>query len=253
MASLIDDANLDLASTPGLPPVAAIAEAQQSSAPPPSAIPTAQRARTVNGVHTEVLVQVYADRILVIVTQLGRIGCMVCSTLLSLMWTIHSLRFNQTLLHVQIQVSPPPPSLPAPPPPAPLTAPANGASSTHAILASLPPPHPSTVLSPLFGVPPDAHLASLHDLYAAQIGAIVFRRFSHGAEGGVMGPPGGQPTRPVVLGIGIKPASTRATAAGALSGSTDEHDDEDGGGIGLSERDKETFAQVMDMVAECLV
>ncbi|POY74139.1 hypothetical protein BMF94_2951 [Rhodotorula taiwanensis] len=228
MASLIDDANLDLASTPGLPPVAAIAEAQQPSAPPPSAIPTAQRARTVNGVHTEVLVQVYADRILVIVTQLGRIGCM-------------------------IQVSPPPPSLPAPPPPAPLTAPANGASSTHAILASLPPPHPSTVLSPLFGVPPDAHLASLHDLYAAQIGAIVFRRFGHGAEGGGLGPPGGRETRPVVLGIGIKPASTRATAAGALSGSTDEHDDEDGGGFGLSERDKETFAQVMDMVSECLV
>ncbi len=77
MAALLDSANLDLASTPGLPPTPPGAASAGSSPAAPSAIPTAQQARLVHGQHTEVLVQVYADRILVIVTQLGRIGCMV--------------------------------------------------------------------------------------------------------------------------------------------------------------------------------
>lgn len=77
MSALLDSANLDLASTPGLPPVAPVAPAAHAAPPPPAAIPTAQQARVLNGTHTEVFIQVYADRILVIVTQLGRIGCMV--------------------------------------------------------------------------------------------------------------------------------------------------------------------------------
>jgi hypothetical protein len=77
MSALLDSANLDLASTPGLPPVAPVAPAPSHAPPPPAAIPTAQQARVLDGVHTEVFVQIYADRILVIVTQLGRIGCLV--------------------------------------------------------------------------------------------------------------------------------------------------------------------------------
>ncbi|GAA5822063.1 hypothetical protein JCM11251_004844 [Rhodosporidiobolus azoricus] len=205
MAGLIDEANLDLASTPGLPPpVPSVAPPP----PPPSVIPTAQRARIINGVHTDVLVQSFADRILVIVTQLGRIGCM-------------------------IQVSPPPPTLPSPVPPPP---------SSNTLLASLPPPHPSTILSPLFGVPPSPHIASLHDLYASQIGAIVFGGSGRGAGG--MEDMGGMPVlasaaKPVVLGIGLK---VKAPAAG---------DDEDDEG-GVSEEERQTFGQVMEMVLECL-
>jgi hypothetical protein len=40
-------------------------------------VPTRQSARLLDGVQTEVVVQEYADRALVLVTQLGRVGCLV--------------------------------------------------------------------------------------------------------------------------------------------------------------------------------
>ncbi|BGP39067.1 hypothetical protein JCM10449v2_003005 [Rhodotorula kratochvilovae] len=200
MSALLDAANLDLASTPNLPPPSAAAPPPPRAAQPP-AIPTAQRARRINGVQTDVLVQLYADRVLVLVTQLGRIGCM-------------------------IQVTPPPSALPSLPPPPPRPSAPNGAQS---ILPSLPPPHPSTLLTPLFGVAPSPRLAALHDLYAAQVGAIVFRRY--GAEEG-----GG--ARPVVLGIGLRRAQ--------------EEGEEGEGDAGVSEKEKRTFKSVMEMVLECL-
>ncbi|GAA5918509.1 hypothetical protein JCM6882_001360 [Rhodosporidiobolus microsporus] len=209
MSGLIDEANLDLASTPGLPPP--VSSAAPPPPPPPSVIPTAQRARIVNGVHTDVLVQSFADRILVVVTQLGRIGCM-------------------------IQVSPPPPTLPSPVPPPP---------SSNSLLASLPPPHPSTVLSPLFGVPPSPHISSLHDLYASQIGAIVFSRSGGGGgPGGGLEDLGGMPVlagaaKPVVLGIALK---IKPPAEG---------EEGDGEG-GVTEEERQTFGEVMEMILECL-
>ncbi|GAA6004910.1 hypothetical protein JCM10207_008449 [Rhodosporidiobolus poonsookiae] len=203
MSALVDTDNLDLASTPGaLPPSDPL-----PPPPRPSAIPTAQRARIVNGVQTDVLVQSFADRILVLVTQLGRIGCM-------------------------IQVSPPPPTLSAPPPLAP---PSDDPTS---ILASLPPPHPSTVLTPLFGVPPNPHVSSLHDLYASQVGAIVFLRLGGGADAAGGMPGLGSAAKPVVLGIALKMRPGRA-----------EEDDEEGG---VSDEERTTFAEVMEMVLECL-
>lgn len=47
----------------------------------PSAIPTRQRTRIINQIATEVLLQSYTDRILILVTQLGRIGSFVCPAL----------------------------------------------------------------------------------------------------------------------------------------------------------------------------
>ncbi|KAK4694306.1 hypothetical protein P7C70_g8756, partial [Phenoliferia sp. Uapishka_3] len=85
MSSLLDLANLDLASTPGMPPPAQATPPAAATSP----IATAQRARLINNLHTEVLVQSYSDRVLVLITQLGRIGCL-------------------------LQVNPPPPTLPAP-------------------------------------------------------------------------------------------------------------------------------------------
>ncbi|BGO90720.1 hypothetical protein JCM10020v2_002363 [Rhodotorula toruloides] len=150
MSTLLDLANLDLASTPGATP-------KPSSAPAPSAlppvIPTAQRARSINGQQTDVLVQLFADRVVVVVTQMGRIGCM-------------------------IQVSPPPSSLSMlPPMPPPTHLPSAPPQNP---LAALPRPDPSSILTPLFGVPPSPHLSYLHDLYASQIGAIVFRKMGEG-------------------------------------------------------------------------
>ncbi|KAI5475222.1 hypothetical protein MNV49_001733 [Pseudohyphozyma bogoriensis] len=89
----------------------------------------------------------------------------------------------------------------------------------------LPPPHPSTTLTPLFGVPPNAHARVLHDLYALQVGAIVFA----GGMGSLEGV-----EKPVVLGIALKGASG----------------DEDGG---VSEEDRKCFGEVMEMVSECRV
>lgn len=42
-----------------------------------SSIPTRQAARFINGIHTEVFAQAYADRVFILVTQLGRIGSLV--------------------------------------------------------------------------------------------------------------------------------------------------------------------------------
>ena len=39
---------------------------------------TCQTAKDIDGVPTEVLIQVFADRILVLVTQLGKVGNLVC-------------------------------------------------------------------------------------------------------------------------------------------------------------------------------
>ncbi|GAA6037809.1 hypothetical protein JCM8097_005049 [Rhodosporidiobolus ruineniae] len=208
MSGLIDTANLDLASTPGVAP-----PQPAPPPPPPSAIPTAQRARILNGVHTDVTVQLFADCTLILVTQAGRIGCM-------------------------IQVSPPPPTLPTALPPPPSLLPTSASSDAAAFLASLPPPHPSTALTPLFGVAPTPHVGSLHDLYASQVGAIVFHQLG-GAGGGPdgMDAGGGAGVKPVVLGIGLKLPPPLAEG------------DEDGG---VTEEERQTFAEVMEMVLECL-
>ncbi|GAA5841345.1 hypothetical protein JCM9279_000621 [Rhodotorula babjevae] len=207
MSALVDLANLDLASNPDHPPpLDHLASAPPPPPPqPPQAIPTAQRARKVNGNHTDVVLQVFQDRVLVIVTQLGRIGAM-------------------------IQVTAPPSALtalqPPPPPPQPPS------SSSNPRRAPRPAPHPSTLLTPLFGAAPSPHIASLHDLYALHVGAAVFTRLGAAGEGA---------QRPVVLGIGLKRAKRDGAAAG---------DDDDDAGV--SEAEKETFEQVLDMVAECL-
>lgn len=72
MSSLLDVANLEIRSDEGT-------SARQQTPPSQNAILTRQRARLLNGIHTEVLLQSYADRILVVITQLGRIGSLVCT------------------------------------------------------------------------------------------------------------------------------------------------------------------------------
>lgn len=72
----------------------------------------------------------------------------------------------------------------------------------------------------------------MHDLYAAQIGAIVFQRSE--AEGG-----GAGRSRPVVLGIALK---LKAGCGG------EDWEDE-----GIGEEERATFGEVMEMVQECCV
>lgn len=74
MSALLDFDKLDLASEPSTLPPSAFGDAPDYSASP---IPTAQLARTIRGQHTELLLQVYGDRIFLLLTQLGRIGALV--------------------------------------------------------------------------------------------------------------------------------------------------------------------------------
>ncbi|GAA5858710.1 hypothetical protein JCM5353_008263 [Sporobolomyces roseus] len=187
MATLLDVANLE----PG----------QQSAEPPipqVQGVPTAQRVRLIHSIQTDLMIQSFNDRILVILTQLGRIGCM-------------------------IQVSPPPSTLPA-------ALPSHSSSSDSSALSSLPPPHPSSTLSPLFGVPPSPHVSALHDLYASQIAAILFEKMTRETQG--------MEVKPVVLGIGLK-----------RSQDLEKEDEEESG---ISEDERETFSQVMEMLKECI-
>lgn len=112
----------------------------------------------------------------------------------------------------QIQISPPPLSLPPP-----IT------STASSLFPSLPAPNPSTTLTPLFGVAPSPHIGALYDLYANQVGAIVFEGTDE-----MMGV-----SRPVLMGIALK--------------------DKSGGEEGVGEDERETFGEVMKMVGECRV
>ncbi|GAA5832016.1 hypothetical protein JCM3766R1_003687 [Sporobolomyces carnicolor] len=180
MSSLVDVANL---------------EPEQRAVPPPAAgVPTAQRARSIHSIQTDLLIQSFNDRIVVILTQLGRIGCL-------------------------IQIQPPPSTLPPS-----LPRPLSDTSSS-----SLPPPHPSLVLSPLFGVPSSPRVSALHDLYASQIASILFEKMSADTQG--------IEVKPVVFGIGLKRDADR---------------DDDAEELGISEKERETFMQVMSMVKECI-
>ncbi|KAG7447892.1 uncharacterized protein BT62DRAFT_946645 [Guyanagaster necrorhizus] len=99
-----------------------------------------QTAKELAGNLTEVVIQTFSDRILVLVTQLGKIGNLIQATL------------------------PPTTSLVA----APAIDPADP------IAISLPPPPPAIQLTPLLGNAPSEHLQTLHNLFASQIATLVW-------------------------------------------------------------------------------
>ncbi|KAM0788758.1 hypothetical protein ACM66B_002849 [Microbotryomycetes sp. NB124-2] len=192
--------NLDQASTPNTLPSASHQPSAQVNGARSSPVHSRQTARTISGHHTEVTVQAFVDRVLVVVTQLGRIGCI-------------------------LQVNPPPPGLPTP-----------IHSARHSLFPQLPPPHPSSTTVSLFGIAPSPKAEMLHELYASQIGAIVFATAAMDDE--MVGVPG--LTKPVVLGI-------------ALKHSVNERGTEEEETLGVTDEERDTFGQVMDMVKECRV
>ncbi|KAK4055702.1 hypothetical protein OIV83_000248 [Microbotryomycetes sp. JL201] len=199
MSALLDTSNLDLSSTPNtLPPSLEQGRLQPNghSAAAPAAVRTAQRARVIDGNHTEVIVQAFVDRVLVVITQLGRIGCM-------------------------LQVNPPLPGLPTP-----------IHSSRQSLFPQLPPPHPSSTTLSLFGIAPSQKAELLHELYATQIGAIIF---ATSAPDDDMVAVAGL-SKPVVVAIALKPSGT------------DEYDESR-----VTEQEREVFGQVMNMVNQCRV
>jgi hypothetical protein len=81
MTSLVDYSNLEQQR-----------KAVTTTDSPIEGVPTAQRVRLINSIQTELLVQSFKDRILVILTQLGRIGCLVRIR------TFHSLSLRYKLI-----------------------------------------------------------------------------------------------------------------------------------------------------------
>jgi len=97
---------------------------------------TSQKCLAISGLQTDILIQSYADRVLVVVTQLGKVGNLIQASI--------------------------PETSPLPPTP-------------HELNASpLPAPPPSIQLSHLFGSASSEHIRTLHSLYASQIATIVW-------------------------------------------------------------------------------
>ncbi|KAK0228726.1 hypothetical protein IW262DRAFT_1429413 [Armillaria fumosa] len=98
-----------------------------------------QTKKELAGNLTEVVIQTFSDRILVLVTQLGKAGNLIQATL---------------------------------PPTAPLVAPAIDPTDPNVI--SLPPPPPAIQLMPLLGNAPSEHVQILHNLFVSQIATLVW-------------------------------------------------------------------------------
>ncbi|WWC94917.1 hypothetical protein V866_001769 [Kwoniella sp. B9012] len=153
MSSLLEEAHEVLPST----------TSSSSIAPPP--IPSFQLRQSICGVDTELLIQTFDDRVLVIVTQNGKVGCLTQASL--------------------------PPHIPLPPPPKPSSKSINGHSSPLDILEILPTPSPSLTLTPLLGSPPNA---TLYELYITQIATLIFWALEISGQG----------RRNVVVGLSLK-------------------------------------------------
>ncbi|KAI0372919.1 hypothetical protein BV20DRAFT_1014125 [Pilatotrama ljubarskyi] len=101
---------------------------------------TSTAARDIDGVQTDVLIQAFADRVLVLVTQLGKVGSLIQASMPSTM-----------------PLLPPPPPDPSQPNELPL-----------------PVSPPSLQLTPLLGSAPSERIHTLHSLYASQIATLVW-------------------------------------------------------------------------------
>ncbi|KAK0210937.1 hypothetical protein DFS33DRAFT_1483938 [Desarmillaria ectypa] len=99
-----------------------------------------QTAKELAGNLTEVVIQTFSDCILVLVSQLGKVGNLIQATL--------------------------PPTTPL------VAAPAIDPADPNAI--SLPPPPSAIQLTPLLGNAPSEHVQTLHNLFASQIATLVW-------------------------------------------------------------------------------
>ncbi|THH09464.1 hypothetical protein EW145_g1982 [Phellinidium pouzarii] len=107
--------------------------------------PSSHLSRTLDGVDTEVVIQKYADRILVLVSQLGKVGNLIQASI--------------------------PPTTPLDPP-----------SYTSDDIPLFEPPS-SIELIPLLGGAPSQHLAALHPLYASHIATLIWTVSTQAGDG----------------------------------------------------------------------
>ncbi|KIJ69306.1 hypothetical protein HYDPIDRAFT_79659 [Hydnomerulius pinastri MD-312] len=91
----------------------------------------------VEGVQTELVVQAFVDRILVLVTQMGKVGNLIQASI-------------------------------------PSTTPLDSNALSNPSAESLPSPPAAIQLTPLLGGAPSEHMQTLHSLYASQIAILVW-------------------------------------------------------------------------------
>ncbi|KAF9484724.1 hypothetical protein BDN70DRAFT_872265 [Pholiota conissans] len=103
-----------------------------------AAFPPRQTSRELGGRHTQVFLQSFEDRVLVLVTQVGKVGNLIQAAL---------------------------------PPTASLLPPTDTSQLNKLVL---PEPSPAIELTPLLGSAPSPHLQILHSLYASQIATIIW-------------------------------------------------------------------------------
>ncbi|KAF9651429.1 hypothetical protein BDM02DRAFT_3163009 [Thelephora ganbajun] len=105
-----------------------------------------QSSKIINGVKTEVVLQPFADRILILITQLGKVGNLIQA----------SIPQTTPLL---AQLSP---------------------DNEEPNASTLPPPPPSIQLTSLLGSAPTDHLRTLYALYASQVATIIWTAEANG-------------------------------------------------------------------------
>lgn len=125
-----------------------------------------QLIETLAGNPTEVVIQSFSDRILVLITQLGKVGNLVSTPAHLLVTSIYTDE-------LQIQAS-----LPAT---IPLETPTRDGEPQET--SDLPPPPPGIQLTPLLGNAQSEHLRTLHGLYASQIATIIWASEAQAALG----------------------------------------------------------------------
>jgi hypothetical protein len=173
MSSLLEEEHL----------VAPVTSSQPLPSDSPRAlpIPTFILAREIDGLHTDLLIQTFDDRVFVSVTQLnGRLGCLV---------SVPSALISRK--RVDISLGQTHASLPST---IPLSRPSTSSTNPNSILSILPPPSSSINLTPLLGSPPSQ---AMQDLYASQISTLIWMVLeTKGLE-----------RRSVVIGLAMKPTS----------------------------------------------
>jgi len=123
-----------------------------------------QASKELNEIPTDVLIQSYADRILVLVTQMGKVGNLVpLFYIMTPTIVIHPPKIQASIPDT-VPLLPPPPSHP---------------SNPNRLL--LPPPPAAIQLTYLLGGSSSEHMQTLHSLYAAQIATILWTHESQTA------------------------------------------------------------------------
>lgn len=150
--------------------------------------PSVQDIKDLETIPTEVVIQTFSDRVLVLVTQLGKVGSLV-------RYLVGESDHLNNETQIQAVMPATAPLLRPPQPPARQDA------------YDLPTPNPSIQLTPLFGTPPPSasspeRMLTLQNLYAAQIATLVWAAEAESEA------------KAVVIGVALKPSRDGAELTG---------------------------------------